>query len=69
MATRTADLGTLCEYRGTYRLTGEGLAFEGTRTCTSSSGTTVEPYLAEQFTVDRNGLLRGTMRESTGRFL
>ncbi len=72
MDTRSAD-GTYCEYRGTYRLAGDGLASDGTRTCTPLSGTgagnTVEPYSVEQFSVDRNGVLRGSMRVSGNRFL
>ncbi|GKT25528.1 hypothetical protein [Acidovorax sp. SUPP3334] len=66
MDTRTADLQTACEYRGTYRLSGEGLDSEGTRTCTAPSGTTSEAYRAEQFTVDRNGLLRSMVRTASG---
>ncbi|GKS76032.1 hypothetical protein AVME950_14070 [Acidovorax sp. SUPP950] len=66
MDTRTADLLTACEYRGTYRLSGEGLDSEGTRTCTAPSGTTSEAYRAQQLTVDRNGLLRGMMQSASG---
>ncbi|WP_311223190.1 MULTISPECIES: hypothetical protein [unclassified Acidovorax] len=63
MDTRTADLRTLCEYRGTYRLAGDGLTSDGTRTCTGPAGTTSDAYRAEQFTVDRDGRLRGVMSE------
>ncbi|MDA8443584.1 hypothetical protein [Paracidovorax valerianellae] len=72
MDTRTENPSVACEYRGTYRLSGEGLDSEGTRTCTASTGTTSEAYRAEQFTVDRNGLLRGMMQNASdggGRYI
>ena len=67
MDTQVPTTGVNCEYRGTYRLTGEGLNSEGTRTCTDRTGkTTADAYSAEQFTVDGSGILRGVMREVGG---
>jgi len=72
MDTRSSDW-KYCEYRGTYRLAGDGLTSDGTRTCNphneNGTGTTVEPYSIEQFSVDRNGVLRGSMRVGGDRFL
>ncbi|WCM93407.1 hypothetical protein M5C99_01330 [Acidovorax sp. NCPPB 2350] len=70
MDTTAYSPGNFCQYRGTYRLAGDGLASEGTRTCTADSGaTTATSYRIEQFTVDRDGLLRGTLREADGVYL
>ena len=64
----TPTTGNYCEYKGTYRLAGNGLASEGTRTCFSDGGTTTTdtPYRITDLTVDRNGLLRGRIEEAEG---
>ncbi|WP_311231110.1 hypothetical protein [Acidovorax sp. WCS2018Cala2-16] len=67
MDTQVPSTGVNCQYRGAYRLTGEGLTSDGTRTCTDGAGTaTTEAYSAEQFTVDGNGILRGVIIEVAG---
>lgn len=60
-----------CEYRGTYRLAGNGVASEGTRTCFSDRGTPTSesPYRIVEMTVDRNGLLRGRIENAEGIYL
>lgn len=62
---------TYCEYRGTYRLAGNGVASEGTRTCFSDRGTQTSesPYRIIEMTVDRNGLLRGRIENAEGTYL
>lgn len=64
----TPATSNYCEYKGTYRLAGNGLASEGTRTCFSDGGTTTTdtPYRITDLTVDRNGLLRGRIEEAEG---
>lgn len=68
MDTQVPGTWVNCQYRGTYRLAGEGLTSEGTRTCTdrSTGKTTADAYSADQFTVDGDGVLRGVMREVVG---
>ncbi|MDA8523077.1 hypothetical protein [Acidovorax sp. NCPPB 4044] len=55
-----------CQYRGSYQLTGEGLATEGTRSCAVFGGATTTSY-SGRLAVDENGLLRARMTEDGGR--
>lgn len=70
MDKRSEGTARTCRYHGAYRLTGEGLASEGQRTCTDSAeasgATTTDSYRIEQLTVDENGVLRAVVRETVG---
>ncbi len=53
-----------CQYRGTYNLAGDGLVTSGSLNCQASEGATNTEYRSGYFTVDANGMLRGTLRHS-----
>lgn len=63
MDTLTRDTSLACRYRGTYRLTGEGLFTEGSRSCGTLDASTTTPYSGE-IAVNENGLLRARLTEN-----
>ncbi|WP_200848824.1 hypothetical protein, partial [Raoultella sp. 18093] len=59
----TRGTSVSCRYRGTYRLTGEGLFTEGSRSCGTLDAATSTPYNGE-IAVNENGLLRARPTEN-----
>ncbi|AVS79828.1 hypothetical protein C8244_01045 [Paracidovorax avenae] len=53
-----------CQYQGSYELAGDGITTYGSMNCSTDNGGTGSTIRTGYFTVDANGMLRGTLRHA-----